>query len=175
MNRPDYTSLIADLSAEYAAHSPLSAALNERASAHLIDGGSHALRLLEPFPPRIAAAQGAWLTDEDGHQILDFWQGHFANILGHNPEVVTSAVAAALTEGFGLQTGFTDRLQAEEVAPDFGVRIGFEIGAQGWTVELAGASCRVRPSLERECDAVLRTGSEEWIGVAAHVVEPTAL
>jgi diaminopimelate decarboxylase len=68
-----------------------------------------------------------------------------------------------------------DRLQAEEVAPDFGVRIGFEIGAQGWTVELAGASCRVRPSLEKECDAVLRTGSEEWIGVAAHVVEPTAL
>ena len=113
MNRPDYTSLITELSAEYALHSPRSAALNERAKGPLVDGGSHAVRLMEPFPPRIAAAHGAWLTDEDGHQILDFWQGHYANILGHNPKVVTSELVAALNDGFGLQTGFTDRLQAE--------------------------------------------------------------
>ena len=66
MNRPDHTSLIADLSAEHARRSPKSAALNERAQRPLVDGGSHALRLMEPFPPRIATAHGAWLTDEDG-------------------------------------------------------------------------------------------------------------
>jgi len=78
-----------------------------------VDGGSHALRLIQPFPPRIVAAQGARITDEDGHDILDFWQGHLANILGHNPEVVTSVLARAFADGFGLQTGFTDRLQVE--------------------------------------------------------------
>jgi glutamate-1-semialdehyde 2,1-aminomutase len=109
----DYTRLMAELSAAYAEHSPKSAALNEVAERYLIDGGSHALRLIQPFPPRIASAHGAWLTDEDGHRILDFWQGHFANLLGHNPPIVTSALAHAFENGFGLQTGFTDRLQVE--------------------------------------------------------------
>ncbi len=109
----DHTSLLAELAEAYTQHSPKSAALNEKAKKYLLDGGSHALRLMQPFPPRIVAAQGAWLKDEDGHDILDFWQGHLANILGHNPEVVTSALASAFEAGFGLQTGFTDRLQAE--------------------------------------------------------------
>jgi len=71
------------------------------------------MRLTEPFPPRITSAHGAWITDEDGNKILDFWQGHFANILGHNSPVVTSKLAEAFANGFGLQTGFVDRLQAE--------------------------------------------------------------
>jgi len=109
----DYTKLSAELAEAYAQHFPKSAALNEEAKRHLVDGGSHALRLIEPFPPRIVAARGGWLKDEDGHDILDFWQGHLANILGHNPEVVTSVLARALDDGFGLQTGFPDRLQVE--------------------------------------------------------------
>lgn len=113
MKTRDHSRLIAELSQAYAQHSPQSARLNEEAQKYLVDGGSHSLRLTEPFPPRIAAAHGAWVTDEDGHRILDFWQGHFANILGHNPEVVTSALATAFENGFGLQAGFTDRLQVE--------------------------------------------------------------
>jgi glutamate-1-semialdehyde 2,1-aminomutase len=97
----------------YSQHSTRSKAINERAKKVQVDGGSHALRLLEPFPPRVVAARGAYVTDEDGHQILDFWQGHMANILGHNPAFVTATLARALEEGVGLQTGFTDRLQAE--------------------------------------------------------------
>ncbi len=113
MKARDYTQLIGELKAEYAVHAPQSATLNARAQHVLVDGGSHTLRLIEPFPPRIAAAHGAWLTDEDGHAILDFWQGHLANILGHNPEAVTTVLSQAFAEGFGLQTGFTDRLQVE--------------------------------------------------------------
>jgi glutamate-1-semialdehyde 2,1-aminomutase len=109
----DHSRLLAALVEAYAQHSPKSAALNARAKKHLLDGGSHALRLIKPFPPRIVAAHGGWLKDEDGHDILDFWQGHLANILGHNPEVVTSALARAFEDGFGLQTGFPDRLQVE--------------------------------------------------------------
>jgi len=45
--------------------------------------------------------------------VLDFWQGHYANILGHNPEVVADALSGALALGKGLQTGHLGELQAE--------------------------------------------------------------
>ena len=113
MTTQDYSQLLAELADDYTRHAPKSAALNQQAKKNLVDGGSHALRLTQPFPPRIVAAQGAWLTDEDGHRILDLWQGHFANILGHNPEPITSVLSQAFADRFGLQTGFTDRLQVE--------------------------------------------------------------
>ncbi len=109
----DHTRLLAELTEAYARHAPRSAALNEQATKSLVDGGSHTLRLIEPFPPRIVQARGGWLKDEDGHDILDFWQGHYANILGHNSEVVTGVLARSFETGWGLQTGFTDRLQVE--------------------------------------------------------------
>jgi len=109
----DHDRLFAALMADYARRAPRSAALHERAQRCLVDGGSHSLRLTPPFPPRIVAARGARIRDEDGHDILDFWQGHMANILGHNPPVVTATLAQALAEGYGLQTGFADRLQVE--------------------------------------------------------------
>jgi len=113
MKKRDYTALLAEMAAAFTRHSPTSAALNDRAKKCLVDGGSHALRLIRPFPPRIVSAQGAWLRDEDGHDILDFWQGHHANVMGHNPEVITSELARALDGRWGLQTGFTDQLQVE--------------------------------------------------------------
>ena len=111
MKKKDHSRLLAHLAAEYELHSPRSAALNAEALRVLVDGGSHTIRLLRPFPPRIASAHGAYITDEDGHEILDFWQGHYANILGHNPPVITEALARGFQDGFGLQTGFTDALQ----------------------------------------------------------------
>ncbi|MGD2104400.1 MAG: aminotransferase class III-fold pyridoxal phosphate-dependent enzyme [Anaerolineae bacterium] len=113
MNSNRHARLLAELAGEYARHAPASAALNDEAKRWLVDGGSHALRLIEPFPPRIVVAKGAWIEDEDGHRVLDFWQGHYANILGHNSEVIASALACAFEERFGLETGFTDRLQVE--------------------------------------------------------------
>lgn len=109
----EYSRLLATLEEEYVRHAPRSGMAQKEAVRYLVDGGSHTLRLTRPFPPRIVSAHGAWLQDEDGHQILDFWQGHLANILGHNPEVITSVLAQAFEEGLGLQTGFADRLQVE--------------------------------------------------------------
>jgi glutamate-1-semialdehyde 2,1-aminomutase len=105
--------LLAEIQEAYADHSPKSGAIQDSARRFLIDGGSHQLRLMQPFPPRIAVARGGRLIDEDGHDILDFWQGHLGNLLGHNPPVITSVLSAAFAGGFGLHTGFTDRLQAE--------------------------------------------------------------
>ena len=113
MKTRDYTRLMSHFADEHAKRSPQSAALHERASKSMVDGGSNTLRLLHPFSPRLIQAHGAWIQDEDAHRILDFWQGHHANILGHNPEVVTRALAEFFGSGVGLQTGFTDRLQIE--------------------------------------------------------------
>jgi glutamate-1-semialdehyde 2,1-aminomutase len=109
----DYSRLMTEISVAHSERSPRSAALHRGANQNLVDGGSHLLRLTQPFPPRIVSAQGGWLVDEDDHEILDFWQGHMANVLGHNPAVVTLELARAFGDGFGLQLGMTDRLQAE--------------------------------------------------------------
>jgi glutamate-1-semialdehyde 2,1-aminomutase len=109
----NHANLLTALGNEYARFSPRSSTVNEMALKCLVDGGSHQLRLTQPFPPRIVSARGAYLTDEDGHEILDFWQGHLGNLLGHNPPAVTAVLARAFADGFGLQTGFTDQLQVE--------------------------------------------------------------
>lgn len=109
----DYSRLMSEMAAEYERHAPASAELHKRAIRSLVNGGSHAIRLMEPFSPRIKRAHGAWLEDEDGNRILDFWQGHYANILGHNPRIVTEVLADALSDDYGLQGGFTDRYQVE--------------------------------------------------------------
>ncbi len=68
-----------------------------------------------------------------------------------------------------------ERLDAARLAADFEALIGFEIGSEAWTLELEGGDCRVRPALSSECEATLRTGPAEWLDVAAHLVDPTAL
>jgi glutamate-1-semialdehyde 2,1-aminomutase len=93
---------------EYRQRFPSSQAFQARAATRLVDGGSHTLRLPSPFPLWTHQASGAYFSDRDGHHILDYWQGHFANILGHNPPVVTQALATALQQGHGLQSGLQD-------------------------------------------------------------------
>jgi len=109
----NHSSLLETLSEEYARHAPRSLHVHQRATTYLVDGISHPARSLQPFPPAIAHAQGAWLTDEDDHRILDFWQGHYANILGHNPPAIVDAVTEAMAQARGLQGGFTSRSEQE--------------------------------------------------------------
>jgi glutamate-1-semialdehyde 2,1-aminomutase len=111
--RRDHAQLIDDLSMAYAKRFPRSAELQRRSTAVMVDGGSHQIRLNAPFPVRISEARGSHLTDVDGHDLLDFWQGHFTNILGHNPEVIAGALAEVFAAARGLQLGMTDELQVE--------------------------------------------------------------
>lgn len=85
----------------------------EKASQFQIRGGSHNLRLYAPFPFFDAACSGSTVTDLDGNSYIDFWQGHFANVLGHNPQIVTDALSRQFAAGEGLITGFPGTLQAE--------------------------------------------------------------
>jgi glutamate-1-semialdehyde 2,1-aminomutase len=107
------STLYDELWGEYRRRFPRSAERHAQAQKALIDGGQHMLRLYQPYPVHIQSASGAYVTDLDGHRILDFWQGHFANILGHNPPQVTQALSEMLAGGYGLQTGMVDELAYE--------------------------------------------------------------
>ena len=109
----DYDRLLRVLYEEYEKKFARSKAAHGRARAVLVDGVSHSARLFEPYPFRVAAATGARVYDIDGNELIDFWQGHYANILGHNPAVVREALTKALEQGSGLQTGIPEERQAE--------------------------------------------------------------
>ncbi len=109
----DNESLLAYLYERYLSEFPHARTEQERAERVLIRGGSHTFRLMEPAPFRISRAIGSRVWDMDGHEILDFWQGHFANILGHNPQVATDALTEHLSRGFGLQSGITDSIEID--------------------------------------------------------------
>jgi len=109
----DHDQFLNELSKKYSGYSPKSESLNNRAKESMVDGGSHSLRLMKPFPPRIKTSRGAYIYDEDDHEIIDFWQGHFGNILGHNPLIITQALQNFFADGNGLQCGFADEMQIE--------------------------------------------------------------
>lgn len=110
------TRLIENLSRDYIEEFPGAKREFERAQKYLINGGSHTMRLFEPAPFRVVEAAGSCVTDSDGHKILDFWQGHYANILGHNPPLVTGTLARRFENGYGLHTGITENLQTDYAA-----------------------------------------------------------
>jgi glutamate-1-semialdehyde 2,1-aminomutase len=66
--------------------------LHEQARGLFPNGVTHDLRHLEPFPIYIDRAAGAYKWDVDGHQLIDFWSGHGALLLGHSHPAVVEAV-----------------------------------------------------------------------------------
>jgi glutamate-1-semialdehyde 2,1-aminomutase len=109
----DRHAYLSELSDYYVSKHPSSREHYEGARSVLLGGGSHNIRLFRPFPFYTADARGATVTDVDGNTYVDFWQGHFANILGHNPRVVLDALRSEIDEDRGLITGFPTRQQAE--------------------------------------------------------------
>jgi glutamate-1-semialdehyde 2,1-aminomutase len=102
-----------DLINGYKAKNPQSFKLFKENTDCLIKGGSHNARLFSPFPFYDALCSGSTVKDIDGNTYIDFWQGHFANILGHNSEPVLSVLIQYIKNGGGLQTGFPGTHQGE--------------------------------------------------------------
>ena len=103
----------AQLAREFAARFPRSAVLGATRGERLLDQTSHAVRWAEPFQLTAARADGAAFTDVDGHRILDYWQGHYANVLGHNPALIRDALTERLEAGGGLQSGLIHAIEGE--------------------------------------------------------------
>jgi len=84
---------------EYVSKTLKSKALYERAKKVLPAGVSYGIRYFEPYPFYTAKAKGSKLYDVDGNEYVDFWLGHTALILGHNPSAVVEAVKRQLENG----------------------------------------------------------------------------
>ncbi|MGA2585918.1 MAG: aminotransferase class III-fold pyridoxal phosphate-dependent enzyme [Candidatus Aminicenantales bacterium] len=85
--------------------------LHERAQAVMVRGGSHSIRLWTPYPFFMARAKGPYVYDVDGNAFIDYWQGHYANILGHNPAVLKKEFERFDPEAGSLHTGFEGESQ----------------------------------------------------------------
>ncbi len=97
---------------EYEKKTARSRAIFRRAEKVMIAGGSHTIRLWRPYPFFAAAAEGPSVRDVDGNTYIDYWQGHYANVLGHNPLLIRRRIAACLERG-ALHTGFEAGHQIE--------------------------------------------------------------
>lgn len=102
----DRSTLFRDLVESFRRDHPESQRFHQAALLNQVGGGSHNLRLFQPFPFYDARCSGSLITDIDGNSYVDFWQGHFGNILGHNPPVVIQALRESFERGEGLATGF---------------------------------------------------------------------
>ena len=85
--------------AAYVAATPGSAALHATASGVLPSGIVHDSRRAEPYPIYVRRAAGPRKWDVDGRELVDFYGGHGALILGHCHPAITEAVIAQLHRG----------------------------------------------------------------------------
>ncbi len=83
----------------YADALPASRALYERAQRQFPDAVTHDNRRMQPFPLYVERAEGALKWDVDGHRYIDYWMGHGALLLGHNPPAVRDAVREQAGKG----------------------------------------------------------------------------
>lgn len=103
--------LIARLEARYRKKTPKSLRLFREAQKVMVRGGSHSIRLFSPYPFFMATADGPYVRDLDGNAYLDYWQGHYANVLGHNPKVLEKEFRRFDPEHGSLHTGFEGESQ----------------------------------------------------------------
>lgn len=69
-------------------------------SKEIFPGGvNHNIRFFKPYPFFTVKAKGKYLTDTDGNKYIDFWNGHWALILGHSPKTVSDKLKKQLKKG----------------------------------------------------------------------------
>jgi glutamate-1-semialdehyde 2,1-aminomutase len=66
--------------------------LHEQAKGVFPNGVTHDLRHLEPFPIYVDRAEGARKWSVEGRELIDWWAGHGAILLGHSHPAVVEAV-----------------------------------------------------------------------------------
>jgi glutamate-1-semialdehyde 2,1-aminomutase len=80
------------LAERFAAAFPLSRKLHDEARGIFPDGVTHDLRHLEPFPVYVDHARGGRKWTVEGRELVDYWSGHGALLLGHGHPAVVEAV-----------------------------------------------------------------------------------
>ncbi|HSF94641.1 MAG TPA: aminotransferase class III-fold pyridoxal phosphate-dependent enzyme [Thermohalobaculum sp.] len=88
----------------YRARTARSAELYTQALEVLPSGIAHDSRHLPPYGLYVERAEGPRKWDVDGNEYVDFFGGHGALLLGHNPPAVLKATEAALRRGTHFAT-----------------------------------------------------------------------
>lgn len=86
--RFDVDALVSEFSAQFSERK----CVYEKGRHVFPNGVSQYGRFTQPFPVFISSAHGTSLTTVDGLRLVDFWQGHFSAILGHNPPKILNAL-----------------------------------------------------------------------------------
>ena len=86
----------------YVEANPTSASWAQRAVDVLPGGNTRSVLHFDPFPFRVATAQGSHLVDVDGHRYVDLLGNYTAGLLGHSPEPVRAAAHEAIDGGWAL-------------------------------------------------------------------------
>lgn len=94
----------------FVARNPRSRALAEAAGRHLPGGVPlHWMKDFgTPFPLAVERAEGAELTDADGHVMADFCLGDTGAMFGHAPPAVVAAIREAVGDGLTTMMPSTD-------------------------------------------------------------------
>ncbi|MFD9127207.1 transaminase [Kitasatospora sp. NPDC059571] len=147
MDRARLQHLLARESAEAERRNPRSKAAYERAD-HLF--GRVPMTWMNKtagaFPRYLGTAQGARITDIDGHEYIDFCLGDTGAMAGHSPAVVAEAVQRRFTE-LGGATAMLPTEDAEWVGAELTRRFGLArwsfsltaTDANRWAIRLARA------------------------------------
>jgi glutamate-1-semialdehyde 2,1-aminomutase len=77
-------------------------ALYEQALGMFPSGVTHDARYVVPFPLYVERSAGAHKWDVDGNEIVDYWTGHGALLLGHGHPAVVAAVQEQMSRGAHL-------------------------------------------------------------------------
>jgi glutamate-1-semialdehyde 2,1-aminomutase len=89
----------AELAEAFAERFPRSLAEYQRAASIFPAGITHDSRHSAPYPIYVDHAQGARKWTIEGVELIDYWMGHGALLLGHNNPAVVEAVQAQLARG----------------------------------------------------------------------------
>jgi glutamate-1-semialdehyde 2,1-aminomutase len=76
----------------YTAAFPGSKKRVEAAKSIFPTGVTHDTRMMDPFPVYVTHGRGSRKWDVDGHELVDYFVGHGALLLGHSPDDVVAAV-----------------------------------------------------------------------------------
>jgi glutamate-1-semialdehyde 2,1-aminomutase len=124
LDRGRLGALLADEERRFHEAHPRSLALFERARRSLLGGvPMHwMVRWAGGFPLFVTAAEGAHLTDVDGHRYLDLCLGDTGAMTGHAPAATVEAVRAQAGRGFTFMLPTEDAVWVgEELARRFGL------------------------------------------------------
>lgn len=86
----------------FVAKRPKTAAMHERARAVMPGGNTRTVLFSQPFPIRVAKAEGARLTDIDDHGYIDCVGEYSAGIYGHSHPQILAAVSEAMASGLNM-------------------------------------------------------------------------